>query len=361
MISVFEEVSKAASVRLKDNAIRNIAIVGAGHIVEHAHLPAYTKVGIPVYGIYDIDYSKAVKVAEKFGIKNVFKSLDELLASDHVDVVDFAVVPTEQPSLVKQALKARKHVLCQKPFVMDSSIGEEILNLARTNELKVGVNQQLRYDEGIAVARAMVEKGWIGTVRAVYFYVNIWTDWSMWKWLVDSPRLEIWFHSIHYIDAIRSILGTPKVVFCGANRSFSQAEKGETRVLSTLLYADGAVAAVHSSHLNRTGDAYASFRIEGERGVIKGTLGLLYNYPYGRPDTLEVWSDLLPTDGWLPYPVTTRWIPDAFAGPMISLLNAIMDDGIPYPDASDNLWTVKVVEALYKSMDEGTAVQVHNG
>lgn len=52
----------------------------------------------------------------------------------------------------------------------------------------------------------------------------------------------------------------------------------------------------------------------------------LYDYPHGRPDTVELNSSVLPTDGWLPYPVTMRWIPDAFSGPMRALLADIAGD-----------------------------------
>ena len=46
------------------------------------------------------------------------------------------------------------------------------------------------------------------------------------------------------------------------------------------------------------------------KGSIRGTIGLMYDYPRGRADTLELNSRALPTDGWLHYPVTSRWIPD---------------------------------------------------
>ena len=84
--------------------------------------------------------------------------------------------------------------------------------------------------------------------------------------------------------------------------------------MSSYRYRDDLVAVVAATHANRHGDARAEFRIEGTEGVIKGTFGLLYDYPTGRPDTLEITSRVLGTDGWLPYPVTTRWIPDAFLG-----------------------------------------------
>jgi hypothetical protein len=53
--------------------------------------------------------------------------------------------------------------------------------------------------------------------------------------------------------------------------------------------------------------------------------------PHGRPHTLEVNSRVAPADGWLAYPVTSRWIPDAFAGPMGSLLRAMVTAGTTYP------------------------------
>ena len=79
----------------------------------------------------------------------------------------------------------------------------------------------------------------------------------------------------------------------------------------------------------------------------------MYDYPHGRPDTLEIWSSVLPTDGWLSYPVTTRWIPDAFIGPVRSLLAAIAAGGEPETSARDNLRTLKIIEALYRSGETG--------
>ena len=93
--------------------------------------------------------------------------------------------------------------------------------------------------------------------------------------------------------------------------------------------------------------------MDGTGGTIRGTLGLMYDYPHGRPDTLEIWSSVLPTDGWLSYPVTTRWIPDAFIGPVRSLLAAIATGGEPETSARDNLGTLRIIEALYRSGETG--------
>jgi len=77
----------------------------------------------------------------------------------------------------------------------------------------------------------------------------------------------------------------------------------------------------------------------------------MYDYPDGRPDTLEVTSTIVPTDGWMPYPVTQRWFPHAFIGSMGSVLEAVATGATPRSAVSDNVKTVELVDALYRSMN----------
>lgn len=335
-----------------------IGLVGAGAIVEYAHVPAYRSAGLPIAGVFDLDPARARSLAGRFGIDRVFSTLDELLASPEVGVVDIAVPPWAQPDILRRVVRAGKHALCQKPFALDPATAAELSTLLETSKTKVAVQQQMRYDEGIAAARSMVQRGWIGEVTAISFDVDISTDWSAWPWLVESDRLEIMYHSIHYLDSIRSILGTPERVFCAAGRRPGQVAAAETRTMSVLLYPGDVRALVHANHENQGGDVSATFRIDGADGAIRGTIGLLYDYPDGRPDTLEVFSRTLPTDGWLAYPVTGRWLPDAFAGPMADLQSWIAG-GEPAPTrVEDNLGTLAVVDALYRSIASGEAEEV---
>jgi predicted dehydrogenase len=101
--------------------------------------------------------------------------------------------------------------------------------------------------------------------------------------------------------------------------------------------------------------SYAIFRFEGTEGIIKGTLGLMYNYPTGRPDTLEFMSKKN-SGYWFSARNEYMWIPDAFVGPMASLLRAIEDDSEPASSGEDNLKTLQVVFAEYRSLREGRAV-----
>ena len=353
MLDVFEPIVRSFSLRIPEEHRRPIGIVGAGGIVDYGHLPAYEKAGLEVAAIFDIDRDRAKDVAKRHGIETVYGSQEELLNDQRVEVVDIAVQPWVQSKIASAALEAGKHLLCQKPLAVDMKTAEGLVADADARGLKLAVNQQLRFEEGIAVARAMVQAGWIGQPTTMSVTVNVVTDWGMWPWMESSDRLEIMYHSIHYFDAIRSILGDPELVWCTGSRTPGQSAKGETRTMSTLVFSGDVRALVHATHTNIAGDFEATFRIDGSEGSIKGTLGLLYDYPHGRPDTLAVYSRTLPTDGWLPYPVTTRWLPDAIAGPMGSLLEAIAKDKAPATSGADNLKTLLLVEALYRSMDSG--------
>jgi predicted dehydrogenase len=352
VLDLFEPVAASCDLTIPPRLRRPIVIVGAGAIVQFAHLPAYAKAGLPIAGICDLDEDRARTVCAAFSLARTY-SIDELLADDSIEVVDIAVVPDAQPELAVRALRAGKHVLAQKPLAVDSILAREVADVAAESSRSLVVNQQMRYGEGIAAARAMVDLGWLGELTAVTIDVNINTDWSAWSWLVNSPQLDLMYHSIHYLDSIRSLLGSPSSVFCAGGRRPGQLAVGETRTMTTLLFDSGARAHVNVNHENLTGDYEARFRIDGSAGSIRGTIGLLYDYPHGRPDTVEINSTVIPTDGWLPYPVTTRWIPDAFAGPMRALLMQI-DDGTPAPTrADDAIQTLELVEACYRSIDSG--------
>ena len=358
MIDQFREIADAVKLEVKPENKRKIGICGAGGIVDGAHLPAYTKAGLEVVAIFDTDNAKAQDVAKRHGIPTVYKTLAELLADPKVEIVDIAVPAAAQPEIFAQVAAAKKHILAQKPFATTVAAGEAMVKQAKDAGIIAAVNQQLRFEEGVAAAHKMVELGWIGTVSNFSINVNLITPWELWPWAKDLERLEVMLHSIHYHDLIRWFLGDAKTVFCAAGRTAGQFPKGETRTISTALYSSGVTSLVHANHVNRGGDNYAEYRIDGDKGSIRGTLGLLYDYPSGRVDTLEVNSQVVPTDGWMPYPVTTRWFPDAFIGTVGSVMDAISTGAPLRASVADNIGTLKMVEALYKSMDSGVSVDL---
>lgn len=358
MIDQFHEIAEFCKLEIPVAHRVPIAIVGAGGIVDGAHLPAYAKAGLEIVGITDVDQAKAQDVANRHGIPKVYLNVKEMLAQSSAQVIDIAVPSVAQPKIFAEVAEANRHILAQKPMAPSVEQGQIMADLVDSHRIVAAVNQQLRFEEGVAAAHKMVSLGWIGTVTSMSITVNLATPWDLWPWAKDLNRLEIMLHSIHYHDLIRWFLGEPQTVFCAAGRTNGQFPKGETRTISTALYESGVTSLVHANHVNRGGDNLAEYRIDGDQGSIRGTLGLLYDYPNGRVDTVEVNSLVVPTDGWLPYPVTTRWFPDAFIGTMGSVLGAIAIGTPLRSSVRDNVNTLKLVDALYRSIDSGSSVKL---
>jgi predicted dehydrogenase len=342
--------------RLPQRMDYGIGIVGAGGIVNYAHLPAYKKAGFKVVGITDRNREQAERTAKDHEIGKVYANVDELLRQPEVEIVDIAVYPAEQITIVEQATAAGKHVLCQKPFADEYSKAALSVELAERAQVKIAVNQQMRWDAGIRCTRLLMDDGWLGTPTYGAIQVHCKTDWSLWPWIYQGKHVEIMFHSIHYIDSLRYLLGEPAYVFTSGSRAPDETTQAETKTLSTWEYKSGLQVLIDVCHTTWQDDTYAIFRFEGTEGVIKGTIGLMYNYPTGRPDTLEFMSRRN-LGYWFSARLDSMWIPDAFVGPMASLMCSIEDGSEPETSGRDNLRTLQIMFAEYRSMAEKRAVR----
>ncbi len=109
-------------------------------------------------------------------------------------------------------------------------------------------------------------------------------------------------------------------------------------------------------HYDQHAEPRAEYRIRGTDGAIEGTIGLLYDYPDGRVDTLELRR---PGDPPRSFDFGgVRWIPDAFLGPMSDLMDAIATDREPVTSGRDNLRTLAVAFATYQSAAERRAIPI---
>jgi len=170
------------------------------------------------------------------------------------------------------------------------------------------------------------------------------------------------YHSIHYLDAIRYVLGKKPVgVYAdGARFPGQKGVRGETRTTIQLIFEGDVRGLVYDNHnaVTEQDDWFATFRFDGTEGVVKGTNGALYDYPRGREDTAALYSRLLDPHGWHAPELEGRWFPHAFIGPMGELMRAIEEDREPENSVEDNLVTMQTVFAAYRSMKERRVVML---
>lgn len=332
-----------------------IAFVGCGGIVNYGHIPSYQASGFKLLGGFDVNRAAAEETVQKHGLGKVYGSLDEVLADPQVEIVDVAVLPWAQPEIVAKITAAKKHLLCQKPFSVDYAQAVAMTQRAEEAGVKLAIQQQFRWGQVIRATRALLQAGWLGTLLDVQVQVSITTPWDMWPWLAAQPRLDVLFHSIHYLDALRFLFGDPALVTSRHSKNPAQEAKGETKTLTVWDYDNGLQVLVAVCHFDWSPGLYSLFRVLGSEGLIEGTIGTNYDYPDGRSDTLKFTSRHHSEQNFSAT-LPGKWIPDAFYGPMASLMEAIQTGTEPVTSARDNLGTLRVVEASYRSMAERRSV-----
>ena len=98
----------------------NIAIIGAGNIAKNFHLPAWQKIkGIKIVGIADKNLRKAKLLAIKYKVKSCYRNTNSMFREQKVDAVDICTPNKEHEKNIIFSLKRNKHVICEKPFVLN--------------------------------------------------------------------------------------------------------------------------------------------------------------------------------------------------------------------------------------------------
>jgi predicted dehydrogenase len=334
-----------------------VYLIGAGGIVNAAHLPAYAMAGYQVKGIYDIDERKAINTAQKFAIPQVYKSLQELLHNlPESAVVDIAVPGAAIKNVLEQ-LPPGLSVLLQKPMGEDLRAAKEILAITSEKKMTAAVNFQLRYAPFVVQARKMINDGLLGNVNDIEINVNVFTPWRLWNFLFGAQRVEILYHSIHYIDLVRSFFGNPSSVYAKTTQHPDAKELASVRTNIIMDYGPLRRANILTNHNHVYGEAQEQsyIKFEGTSGAIKIDFGALKNYPAGREDLFQY--TLLQDGhyaGWQTMPVEGTWFPHAFMGSMEQVLLAAAGL-IDKPDNSveDAINTMACVEAAYISSEQG--------
>jgi predicted dehydrogenase len=332
---------------LKAKRDYGIAIVGAGSIVRFAHLPAYRRCGLRVLGVTDVDLNRAGILAKDLDVPKVYADLSELLSDDEVQIVDIAVPASVQPDIACQVLESGRNVLCQKPFADNYASARRVVELAEARSLKLAVNQQMRWTPAMRAVKELIRRGWLGHVLRAEFDINLWE--GLTGWLTEVDPFDLIYYSIHYYDVSRFLYGEPEWVYSICGRWPCQTMMGETRTNTLLEYSTGLQLLHRTNHCNITKDNYATFRVEGTDGVVKGTLGVHYGYPHGRPDAIEFMTKHYMPSYWLQPRFQERWMPDAFVGPMLSLIESIATGSEPATSGRDNLNSLRLAFAVRKS------------
>jgi len=212
------------------------------------------------------------------------------------------------------------------------------------------VNFQLRFSPNMLALAHAIRLGTLGDIVDVEVRVNTYTPWQLWPFLAGIPRHEILYHSIHYLDLVRSLLGEPKSVHCKVTRHPLLESYSDTRSATILDYGEFSRAVLVINHSHEFGQKHAmsELKVEGTRGAAIARMGVNLDYPRGVSDTLELCER--GRGEWQSVPLRGSWFPEAFEGTISNLQRFVAgEDGTLVTSVADAYRTMALVEACYES------------
>ncbi len=191
--------------------------------------------------VADVDARAVEAAAKRFGC-HVAKSAFELVARDDVDLVHVAAPPAMHYELALGAMRAGKHVLCEKPLALNTAQADEMLAVAKQADVLCTVNFIKRHNAVADLAKAVIDSGLLGGVLAGRM-TNCATDSHLppghWFWDKSVSGGIFIEHGVHFFDLYAKWLGSGRVI--GAHAETRPNTQQEDRVTCTLRYDCGAV------------------------------------------------------------------------------------------------------------------------
>lgn len=196
--------------------------------------------------VCDLNAAEAKEFADKYGAKHVFENYRDLVAMDDLDAVAVAAPNYLHAEMTIAALKAGKHVLCEKPLAMDLAQADEILAAAEQAGVIVPVNFVLRYNPVVDAVKAIIDSRLLGRVVAG-FLTNCAFDTLMppghWFWDKSVSGGIFIEHGVHFFDMYSHWLGPGQVV--GARTEPREGTSQEDRVMCTTRHGGALVSHYH--------------------------------------------------------------------------------------------------------------------
>jgi len=340
-----------------------VGIIGCGKIAQVRHIPEYAvNPHAEVYGFYDINQARAEELAKKYGGK-AFASYEALLADPEIEAVSVCAANHAHAEISIAALKAGKHVLCEKPMAISLEECEAMVAAARESGKYLMIGQNQRLAKAHSKAKELIEQGVIGKVLT---FRTIFGHGGPETWSVD-PGKNVWFFDktkaamgamadlgIHKTDMIQYVLGT-KIVKTQA--VLTTLDKRDAT--GSLIGVDDNAICIYQMENGVIGTMTASwtyYAAEDNTTVIYGTKGELRLYDDPKYSVQQINADGTRIDYQIDQIQTND---NQTASGVIDLfVESLVEKKEPEISGENVLHAMKAVFASIESSAKGCAVEV---
>ncbi len=386
----------------------NIALIGQG-FMGRTHSNAWGQVGkffkVPLkprmHAVFGQAEENTGDFAANWGWQSSTDDWKKLVRSREIDLVDIVTPNFMHAPVAMAAIKAGKHIACEKPIAGTLKEAASMAQAARKAGVKTFVWYNYRRVPAVALAHQLVKQGRVGTIRHVRaFYLQDWAGPEVpLAWRFEKKFSGSGAHgdlNAHIVDMVRFVTGQEITEICGAiAETFikerqrmagtaaggiaeglkASTEAGKVTVDDTVLFlarfSGGAVASFEAARQATGNQNRNGFEINGTKGSLRFNferMNELMFYDATAERIIQGWTSIMVTHG-ADHPYVGAWWPDAhligyehgFVNQAYDILRVLagQDPVIPIPDFEDAYQTQKVLEAVLISADSRQWVKLN--
>ncbi len=324
------------------------AVVGLGHIAQVAVLPGFKESPhSELVALVSGSSKKLKELSKKYKVERSYDydDYDECLKSGKIDAVYIALPNHLHESYAVRAAEAGIHVLCEKPIEVSSQASERMIRAARKNRVKLMIAYRLHFDPATLKAIQIANSGKIGDLRyftSEFGYQLRTANIRMMPEEGGGPLNDI---GIYCINAVRNLFRSePTEVYAIASSPDKRFAGMHETVTAVLRFPQGKMATFTCSF----GSAPISrYRIVGTRGDL--SMDNAYEYVGKMKQILTVDEK---KREW------TYKAGDQFSAEIEYFSNCVRKNKDPEPSGQHAIADVKIIEALYRSIEKGSPISM---
>jgi len=323
----------------EERSLYRVGLVGAGNISK-MHLDCIDRhpERMKVVALCDLDKEMLEHRAAEYGIEAKYTDLDDMVANAGLNVAVVCAPTHIRKQVLLPLIKAKIPVFCEKPFAETYAEAKEIEQAAREARVPVAINQNFRRHFSFSVARELIASGRLGEpLHLMQVSACLRHDKG---WRLDRKRYVMSVMSIHWFDGYRYLLqDEPESVYCTSVNS-PAIEGGKDTAVSVLLrFSKGVIVSFSESFSSFTKSNVCC--LDCEAGGLRMGFEML----------TEIRSDGQEIQHNNPYdkPEATYWL-------LNNLMEAVENRREPETSATDNLKSMRILEAAYCSIEENRPV-----
>nr|Q2I8V6.1 RecName: Full=1,5-anhydro-D-fructose reductase; Short=Anhydrofructose reductase; AltName: Full=1,5-anhydro-D-fructose reductase (1,5-anhydro-D-mannitol-forming) [Ensifer adhaerens]ABA25865.1 1,5-anhydro-D-fructose reductase [Ensifer adhaerens] len=327
-------------------------LIGASTIAREWVIGAIRATGGEVVSMMSTSAERGAAYATENGIGKSVTSVEELVGDPDVDAVYVSTTNELHREQTLAAIRAGKHVLCEKPLAMTLEDAREMVVAAREAGVVLGTNHHLRNAAAHRAMRDAIAEGRIGRPIAARVFHAVYLPPHLQGWRLERPEagggviLDI---TVHDADTLRFVLNDDPAEAVAISHSAGMGKEGvEDGVMGGVRFQSGVIAQFHDAFTTKF--AETGFEVHGTEGSLIGR-NVMTQKPVGT-------VTLRNAEGESQLPLDPA---NLYETALAAFHSAIEGHGQPSATGEDGVWSLATGLAVVKAAATGQAAEIETG